>query len=82
MLETKPQIYTKEHQTIKSRTNGQEYEIMFGPQPGNLVPANPFASKAQQRFLYSHPEKVGGKEKLKEWSSATDFANLPEKVKR
>ena len=39
----------------------------------------PFESKAQQRYLYAHPEKVGGKEKLKEWSSATDFSNLPEK---
>lgn len=39
----------------------------------------PFQSKAQQRFLYAHPEKVGGKEKLKEWSSATDFKHLPEK---
>ena len=37
----------------------------------------PFASKAQQRYLYAHPEKVGGKEKLKEWSSATDFSKLP-----
>ena len=40
----------------------------------------PFASKAQQRYLYAHPEKVGGKEKLKEWSSATDFSKLPAKV--
>ena len=39
----------------------------------------PFASKAQQRFLYSHPEKVGGKKKLEEWSSATNFKTLPEK---
>jgi hypothetical protein len=41
----------------------------------------PFESKAQQRFLYAHPEKVGGKEKLKEWSSSTDFSKLPEKKK-
>jgi hypothetical protein len=39
----------------------------------------PFSSKAQQRFLYAHPEKVGGKEKLAEWSSATNFDSLPEK---
>lgn len=39
----------------------------------------PFQSKAEQRFLYSHPDKIGGKEKLKEWSSATDFKTLPEK---
>jgi len=41
----------------------------------------PFQSKAQQRFLYAHPEKVGGKSKLAEWSSATDFKTLPEKKK-
>lgn len=41
----------------------------------------PFASKAQQRFLYAHPEKVGGKDKLKEWSAATDFSKLPDKKK-
>jgi hypothetical protein len=40
----------------------------------------PFASKAQQRFLYAHPEKVGGKEKLKEWSAATDFSKIPQHV--
>jgi hypothetical protein len=39
----------------------------------------PFQSKAQQRFLYAHPEKVGGKAKLAEWSSATNFNKLPEK---
>ena len=42
----------------------------------------PFKSKAQQRFLYAHPEKIGGKEKLKEWSNATDFSRLPEKSKK
>jgi hypothetical protein len=42
----------------------------------------PFESKAQQRFLYAHPEKVGGKEKLKEWLAATDFSKLPEKKKK
>lgn len=39
----------------------------------------PFKSKAQQRFLYAHPEKIGGKKALKEWSDATDFSHLPEK---
>lgn len=39
----------------------------------------PFESKAQQRFLYAHPEKVGGKKKLAEWSSDTDFKTLPER---
>jgi len=42
----------------------------------------PFESSAQQRFLYAHPEKVGGKEKLAEWSAATDFKNLPERKKK
>jgi len=42
----------------------------------------PFASKAQQRFLYAHPEKVGGEKKLAEWSAATDFGSLPEKKKK
>lgn len=41
----------------------------------------PFASKAQQRFLYAHPEKVGGKAALKEWSAATDFSKLPARKK-
>lgn len=39
----------------------------------------PFKSKAQQRFLEAHPEKVGGRGKLKEWETATDFSTLPEK---
>lgn len=42
----------------------------------------PFESKAQQRFAYANPEKFGGKEKLAEWSSATDFSTLPEKKKK
>jgi hypothetical protein len=37
----------------------------------------PFTSKAQQRFLHAHPEKVGGATKLKEWDRATDFSHLP-----
>jgi len=40
----------------------------------------PFASKSQQRFLYAHPDKVGGASKLKEWSAATDFSSLPQKA--
>jgi hypothetical protein len=38
----------------------------------------PFASKAQQRFLHAHPEKVGGEKALHEWDAATDFKHLPE----
>ena len=37
----------------------------------------PFKSKAQQRFLHAHPEKVGGEAKLKEWDDSTDFSTLP-----
>jgi hypothetical protein len=39
----------------------------------------PFASKAQQGFLEAHPEKIGGRAKLKEWEHATNFKSLPEK---
>jgi hypothetical protein len=42
----------------------------------------PFESIAQQHFLEAHPEKVGGKEKLKEWESATNFSSLPKKKKK
>ena len=42
----------------------------------------PFKSAAQQRFAYANPEKFGGKEKLAEWSAATDFKTLPEKKKK
>jgi hypothetical protein len=38
----------------------------------------PFESKAQQGFLEAHPEKVGGRAKLKEWERSTDFSHLPE----
>ena len=41
---------------------------------------SPFASKAQQRFLYSHPDRLG-KKALAEWSDKTNFRTLPEKVK-
>lgn len=39
---------------------------------------SPFSSKAQQRFLYSHPDRLG-KKALAEWSDKTDFSKLPEK---
>jgi hypothetical protein len=39
----------------------------------------PFQSVAQQRYLHAHPDKVGGKEKLKEWDSATNFSTLPDR---
>lgn len=41
----------------------------------------PFESRAQQKFAYANPEKFGGKADLKEWSAATDFSKLPDKVK-
>lgn len=41
----------------------------------------PFKSKAQRKFLYSNPEKVGGKKKLKEWEEKTP-KNIPEKVSK
>jgi hypothetical protein len=40
----------------------------------------PFKSAAQQRFLEANPDKIGGADKLKEWESETDYANLPEHV--
>jgi hypothetical protein len=73
--------FTKEHQTIISRTTGKPCEISFGPLPGNLVPANPFSSISQQKYMYANPE-VLGKKGLKEWSSKTDFKSLTKKVKK
>ena len=71
--------FTKEHQTITSRTTGRESEISFGPLPGGLVPANPFASLAQAGYMHSHPEKLG-KKGLAEWDAATKGKHLPKKV--
>ena len=73
--------YTTEHQKIKSRVTGREHEIMFGPLPGGLVPANPFASEIQSRFAHANPSKFGGKAGLKEWDKATDYSKIPKKVK-
>jgi hypothetical protein len=39
----------------------------------------PFESKAQQGYMFSHPE-ILGKAGLKEWSHATDYSHLPEHV--
>jgi hypothetical protein len=39
---------------------------------------SPFASKAQQRYLYSN-RSILGKKALAEWSEKTDFSKLPEK---
>jgi hypothetical protein len=42
----------------------------------------PFESKAQWHFLEAHPEKVGGRDKLKEWEGATNFTQLPTRKKK
>lgn len=71
----------KEHGLkIKSRTTGRVVDVGFGPQGGGLVPANPFASLAQEGFLHAHPEKLGAK-KLAEFDAATKGKKLPKKAK-
>jgi hypothetical protein len=42
----------------------------------------PFKSVKQQHYLAVHPDKIGGWSKFKEWSAATNFKKLPEKVKK
>jgi len=76
----KPLEHTTEHQTIMSRTTGRKHEIKFGPQPGGLVPSNPFASLAQAGYMHSHPEILGSK--IKEWDAATKGKKLPKQVKK
>jgi hypothetical protein len=71
---------TKEHDTITSRITGKKHEIMLGPNGDGLVPANPFASLAQEGYLHAHPEKLG-KAGLAEWDAATKGKKLPKKVK-
>lgn len=76
-----PQTYVKEHQMIPSRLGGRAREVSFGPQPGGLVPANPFASMAQAGYMHSHPE-ILGKSGLEEWDAATKGKKLPKRVKK
>jgi hypothetical protein len=38
----------------------------------------PFKSKAQERFLAAHPEKLGGWKAFEEWAHSTP-KNIPEK---
>ena len=72
----------KEHGLhITSRTTGRSVEVTFGPQGNGLVPANPFASLAQEGFLHAHPEKLGAK-KLAEFDAATKGMKLPKRVKK
>jgi hypothetical protein len=81
----------KEHETIKSRITHKDIEVKFvspnsyygaGGSDGNenLVPKNPFASRAQEGYMHAHPDILG--DKLKEWDSATKGKKLPEKVKK
>lgn len=76
-----PLEHTTEHQNIVSRTTGRKHEIKFGPQPGGLVPANPFASLAQEGYMHAHPE-ILGKKALAHWDKETKGKKLPEKVKK
>ena len=76
-----PQDNYKEHQTVTCKTTGKKIEISFGPLGGGLVPANPFASIAQEGYLHAHPEKLG-KAGLKEWDAATKGRKLPQRVKK
>lgn len=70
-----------EHDCLPSRTTGKHHEIQFGPQPGGLVPSNPFASLAQEGYLHAHPEKLG-KKKLAEFDAETKGKKLPKHVKK
>jgi len=87
-LEVKPQDYTSEHQTVRSRLTGKNVEISFLPLPaaadpskGGQVPANPFVSLKQEGYMHMHPE-VLGKTALAEWDRETKGHHLPEKVKK
>lgn len=75
-----PQKYMHEHDKVQSRLGGKAREISMGPHGGGLVPANPFASLAQEGYLHSHPEKLG-KEKLAEFDAETKGKKLPKHVK-
>jgi hypothetical protein len=74
-----PAAGIKEHDKIVSRTTGRSVEISLGPNGGNLVPKNPFASLAQAGYMHSHPE-ILGKAGLKEWDRASKGKALPKKV--
>ena len=87
-LYTEPQEFTSEHQTVKSRLDGKDHEIMFGPLPANadpskggLVPSNPFASGAQRAYLNMHPD-ILGKKALHEWNEASKGQHVPYHVKK
>lgn len=73
--------YMHEHDTVISRFTGKPVEISMGMHDGGLVPANPFASLAQEGYMHEHPE-ILGKKALKEWDSATKGKKLPKRVKK
>lgn len=75
-----PNEKMNEHDTVTSRTTGRKIEISMGPQGDGKVPANPFASVAQQHFLEAHPEKLKGK--IGEWEKSTNYSHLPKHVKK
>jgi hypothetical protein len=75
----KPAAGIMEHDKIVSRTTGRSVEISLGPNGGNLVPKNPFASLAQAEYMHSHPE-ILGEAGLKEWDRASKGKALPKKV--
>jgi hypothetical protein len=79
-ITAKPQTYMHEHDKVKSRLGGKSREISMGPHGAGLVPANPFASLAQEGYLHAHPEKLGPK-KLAEFDAATKGKRLPKHVK-
>lgn len=56
-------------------------EVSMGPVGDGMVPANPFASLAQEGYLHAHPEKLGAK-KLAEFDRETKGMKLPNKVKK
>jgi len=73
-----PNARMSEHDTVRSRTTGRKLEISMGPQPGGLVPKNPFASLAQEGWAHTHPEEFG-KKNLAEFDAATKGKHLPKR---
>jgi len=76
--------HTTEHQTVISRTTGLPVEISMGMPGDGKVPKNPFASKAQQRFMFA-AEARGDVPKgtAKRWAHHTkSIKSLPEKVSK
>jgi hypothetical protein len=78
---------TNEHDKVYSRTLRRNLEIGNGVHGrgkdsyGGLVPANPFASQAQQGYLHANPEVLGEK-KLAEFDTASKGKKLPKRVKK